>query len=331
MRTPGRNEPLFDPVSFARRGPGRRDRLAAADLQQIAHTVRRAPEVMVKVLPRGANDLGAVRRHADYIGRKGDLDIETDQGETLRERGVGATIIEDWDLELDAHRGRSELTALSRSPRLVHKLMFSMPPGAPPEKVLNAVRNFLREEFALKHRYALVLHTDEPHPHVHVLLKAVSEDGKRLHIKKPTLQEWRTGFAAHLRALGVAANATSRFVRGETLSRKSDPIYRAGLRGESTHLRDRAQAVASELATGRLRPEHAKAQLASSRDTVQRAWLSIGNVLLTQGEPDLASHVLRFAEQLPLPMTERERIAAELIVQGRQPANRTPKDPEKAR
>jgi Relaxase/Mobilisation nuclease domain len=331
MRIPGRNEPLFDPVSFARRGPARRDRLASADLQQIAHTVRRAPEVMVKVLPRGANDLAAVKRHADYIGRKGELEIETDQGETLRERGVGATIIEDWDLELDAHRGRSELTAVSRSPRLVHKLMFSMPPGTPPEKVMTAVRNFLREEFALKHRYVMVLHTDEPHPHVHVLLKAVSEDGMRLHIRKATLQEWRTGFAAHLRALGVDANATSRFVRGETSSRKSDPIFRAGLRGESTHIRDRALAVVNELATGQLRLEPAKAQLVSSRVTVRRAWLTIGNVLLRQGEPDLASHVLRFAEQLPLPMTEKERIAAELIAQSRHPPNRTPKDPEKAR
>jgi hypothetical protein len=29
----------------------------------------------------------------------------------------------------------------------VHKLMFSMPPGTPPQKVLEAVRNLCREEF----------------------------------------------------------------------------------------------------------------------------------------------------------------------------------------
>ena len=33
----------------------------------------------------------------------------------------------------------------------------------------------LRDEFGLTHRYAMALHTDEPHPHVHVLVKAVSE------------------------------------------------------------------------------------------------------------------------------------------------------------
>jgi hypothetical protein len=46
--------------------------------------------------------------------------------------------------------------------------MFSMPAGTPPGKVLAAVKNFAREEFALKHPYAMVLHTDEPHPHVHM-------------------------------------------------------------------------------------------------------------------------------------------------------------------
>jgi type IV secretory pathway VirD2 relaxase len=61
--------------------------------------------------------------------------------------------------------------------------MFSMPAGTPPQKVLTAVKNFAREEFGLKHRYAMVLHTDEPHPHVHLVVKAMSADGKRLNIR----------------------------------------------------------------------------------------------------------------------------------------------------
>ncbi len=47
--------------------------------------------------------------------------------------------------------------------------------GTPSGKVLAAVQNFCREEFALKHRYTMTLHTDEPHPHVHVVIKTVSE------------------------------------------------------------------------------------------------------------------------------------------------------------
>ncbi len=53
--------------------------------------------------------------------------------------------------------------------------MFSMPAGTPPQKMLEAVKNFAREEFALTHRYAMVLHTDEPNPHVHVVVRAVSD------------------------------------------------------------------------------------------------------------------------------------------------------------
>jgi len=38
------------------------------------------------------------------------------------------------------------------------------------------------------------------HPHVHVVVKALSEQGKRLSIKKPMLQNWRGKFAEQLRA-----------------------------------------------------------------------------------------------------------------------------------
>src|SRR5205814_2993332 len=131
--------------------------------------------------------------------------------------------------------------------KLVHKLMFSMPAGTAPEKVFAAVRDFAREEFALKHRYAMVLHTDEPHPHVHMVLKAVNEQGERLHIRKATLRDWRREFARHLRALGVAANATERAVRGNVHAPKVDGIYRAEQRGECRRTRARVYAVADEL------------------------------------------------------------------------------------
>src|SRR4029077_11458090 len=133
-------------------------------------------------------------------------------------------------------------------PKLGHKLMFSMPAGNPPLRVLAAGRNFSREEVGAKHRYAMVLHTDEPHPHVHMVVKALSEDGKRLNIRKATLREWRREFARHLREQGVAANATARAARGATRPHKLDGIHRAAMRSASTHWRSRTDAVAKELA-----------------------------------------------------------------------------------
>jgi len=103
-----------------------------------------------------------------------------------------------------------------RAPKLVHKLVFSMPAGTPADKVLLATQGFCREQLALKHRYVMALHTDEPHLHVHVVIKAISEQGERLNIRKATLRQWREEFATQLRRVGVAANATPRFVRGET-------------------------------------------------------------------------------------------------------------------
>jgi len=121
------------------------------------------------------------------------LELEKDDGERLQGRNAGEQLVDEWDLDLESDRRGVGLASTSQwSAKLVHKIMLSMPPGTPAKGVLEAARNFAREEFALKHRYALVLHTDEPHPHVHLVVKAVSEQGMRLNIKKSTLRHWRS-------------------------------------------------------------------------------------------------------------------------------------------
>jgi hypothetical protein len=185
--------------------------------------------------------------------------------------------------------------------------------GTNPKKVLAAARKFAQEKFALQHRYAMVLHTDQKHPHVHMLVKAMGEQGVRLNIKKATLREWRHDFARYLRELGVAANATDRVVRGQTVSQKKDGIYRASLRGDSTHIRKRVESVASELLKGNIVVEPGKARLVETRKEVERGWKAIGDALEQAGQHDLATHVRRFAGSLPPPQTENERIAADLL------------------
>jgi hypothetical protein len=307
-------ESLFDLFSYVRPGPGRRDRLSPAEIEQIARTVRRTPEVMVKVLPRGAQTAGAVRKHLDYIGRKGELELETDDGERLQGRDAGEELVEDWDLDLESDRRGVGLASAKRgSAKFVHKIILSMPPGTPPTGVLAAVRNFAREQFALKHRYTMVLHTDEPHPHVHLVVKAASEQGVRLNIRKATLREWRLEFARHLREQGIAANATERAVRGGSRTRKIDGIYRAAARGDSTHTRARIEAVASEILHGKLSAEPGKLRLTETRKEVERGWRAIGEVLLQQRQSDLAAHVKRFTDQMAPARTEKEQIAAQLF------------------
>jgi Relaxase/Mobilisation nuclease domain len=311
----GGGKPLLDISSYARRGPGRRDHLSHDEAELIERTARRTPEVMVKVLSRGGQDLKAIARHLGYLNRGGEVDIETDDGQRLSGKGVEKELLEDWDLDLEEHRRKVDLEAWSNRspPKLVHKLMFSMPAGTPPDKVLSAVKNFAREEFGLKHRYAMVLHTDEPHPHVHMVVKAVSEQGVRLHIRKATLRGWRGEFARHLRVLGIAANATDRGVRGERRSPKRDGIYRAEQRGESRHSQARAEAVAADLLKGNLRVEAGKKKLLETRSEVERGWWAVSDILVAEGRPELAAQVRRFSAQMPPPWTDREAIRAALV------------------
>jgi len=176
-------------------------------------------------------------------------------GDGVRAKGIDKLLVEDWDLDLEVHAGPSARPV--RGPRkpvkLVHNIIFSMPARTPPDKVLRAVRAFATEEFALKHRYAMVLHTDEPHPHVHMVVKAISERGVRLNIRKATLRNWRQRYATRLREQGVAANATERAVRGQVNAPMRSSSFRAMQRDASNRYYERAKTVRRELQTGSLK------------------------------------------------------------------------------
>jgi hypothetical protein len=317
--------PLLDLISHGRGGPKGSIYLSAGQIAAIDRTVRRVPEVMVKVLPKDSNNLRSVGRHLDYIGRYGKLELETDDGDRVQGKDAGQRLLEDWDLDLDEYREDTKLASVSgRAPKLVHKIMLSMPPGTPAKGVLEAARYFTREEFALKHRYALVLHTDEPHPHVHLVVKAMSEQGVRLNISPATLREWRRQFARHLRDQGIAANATERAVRGETRTHKLDGIYRATKRGDSTHTRARTEAVAAELLKGNLRVEPGKATLLVTRKEIERRWRATSDILTAQGHPELTAQVRRFLAAMPPPRTDKEGIAAGLLQRAHPPAIHDP-------
>lgn len=310
-----RHHPLLDIVSNGRTGPKGGIRLSPDQVAAIDRTVRRVPEVMVKVLPKDSNSLRSVSRHLNYIGRYGNLELETDDGERMQGKDAGERLLQDWDLDLEEHRKEARLSSVAgRSPKLAHKIMLSMPPGTAAKGVLEAARNFAREEFSLKHRYALVLHTDEPHPHVHLVVKAVSEQGERLTISPAKLREWRGAFARRLREQGIAANATDRAVRGQTKTHKLDGIYRATLRGNSTHTRERTESVAVELIKGALRIEPGKARIIETRETIERGWRATSDILAAQGQPQLAAGIHRFLAAMPPARTERELLAQALMV-----------------
>jgi hypothetical protein len=150
---------------------------------------------------------------------------------------------------------------------------------------------------------------------VHLVVKAVSEQGERLYIRKATLKAWREDFAHHLRELGVAANATPVQLRGRSQERMRDGIYRTLKRGQSTFLRRKAEWVANELLRGGLRAEPGKAKLLATRGRVVQDWSATAANLRDQGEPQLAGEVEGFVRRMPDVATRNERIAKGLLAQ----------------
>ena len=121
-------------------------------------------------------------------------------------------------------------------------------------------------------------------------VKAVSEQGIRLNISPATLREWRREFAGHLRDQGIAANATERAVRGEPRARKTDGIYRATKRGDSSPARKHCSRPARKSGAAGLPPPTSS----------------------LPGAPRTPAEVRHFLDQMPLPRTERQLIAREL-------------------
>ncbi|HZR01589.1 MAG TPA: relaxase/mobilization nuclease domain-containing protein [Burkholderiales bacterium] len=210
-----------------------------------------AAEVIVKI-SGGGRDAEGVQAHLKYIGRHGKLEIETDHGEVLQGKPAAQAIVADWALDYGRIPGEPhswikhdpQIDPRKKRPRQAFNIILSMPPGTPPDKVLEGARKFAREHFAYQHRYALALHTEAKdghgkHPHVHLVVKAEHEyGGPRLSPRKADLQLWREQFADYMSELGVAATATPRKDRGLIKTQKKDGIYRAMRRGRSGRDRD---------------------------------------------------------------------------------------------
>jgi hypothetical protein len=268
---------------------------------------------MVKVTG-GGTSAGAVAAHFGYISRHGELEIGTDEGERIPKHRQ-KEFLADWHLELvkGQYRPGGHDKQHARKVKLVHKIVLSMPAPTPPEKVLAAARSFAREKFGAQQRYALVLHTDQQHPHVHMVVKAESELGRRLHIDKEMLREWREDFARLMREQGIDANATPRVIRGRSKGTTRDPIYRAQRRGASSALRDQVDSVVKELKeTGTIRDTNRK-KLVETRRALVDVWIQTADILDRQGEISLAGDVRYFAKHLPPVLTNREQIASRIL------------------
>ncbi len=251
---------------------------AAAIRSRIEATVRRAPQVMVKVTG-GGRGMTSIAAHFRYISRGGRLDIEDDRGAVERGKEALREIEHQWRM------GGAGIDTVSPR-REAFNVMLSMPRGTDPLTVQWAAREFARIEFA-DHRYVMVLHDHQANPHVHLSVKAGSKHGKRLNPRKADLQRWRETFADRLRERGIDAEASRQITRGG--SRRTERLWqrKAGAQGRI----DRE-------------PEAARTtlKLTPSRRAVAKAWCEIAKALAASDNVEdrrLAKRVVDYARDLP--------------------------------
>ena len=203
---------LFYPANRIVRA--RTPKLSGAGIHERAHAirkriqaivVRRAPQVMVKVTG-GGRGMGAIAAHLRYISKGGRLPIEDDRGFEREGKEALRDLVEQWRV------GGSRIPEISER-REAFNIMLSMPAGTKAEIVRIAARDFAKAELA-NHRYAMVLHTHQANPHVHLSVRAEGRDGQRLNPRKEDLRRWRETFAERLRGWGIEAEASSQITRG---------------------------------------------------------------------------------------------------------------------
>lgn len=135
-------------------------------METLGWTTRGVPQTVVKITGR-IHGAGSVLGAFTYVARLGVADwealpLETSEGKLLARADEMQQLAREWQLhEMSDETRRKGATALA--------MVFSMPPGTEPAKVREAVRDFAEQDMANR-RWVMALHTDEAHPHVHLIV-----------------------------------------------------------------------------------------------------------------------------------------------------------------
>lgn len=311
------------PISYVWETPNRRPRRAEWDIPdpaapgrltpamraKLERIVRRAPEVMVKITGR-TKGVAHLKSHLAYITRNGELDAETEQGATLVGRSGLRDLQQRWEDDAGLDNKRRCDGSLSIN------IILSMPAGTDAVAVKDSARAFAIETFGYNHDYVFVQHLDNRHPHVHLTVRSLGHDGKRLNPRKADLQAWRERFAGELRLRGIAAEATPRRTRGRV---------RKAHRGAVLALRKRKimpdvdqlarKEVLSEVRGGKTAKHRWDEQIKSRQDAIRQRYLDYADELQRSrlaADHELARHVRQFVNDMPAVTTRRHELKNEL-------------------
>ena len=272
--------------------------------------VNYAPEVMVKIT---GNAKGAdhVQSHLDYISRNGKLELEDERGDVIHGKDEVRALAKDWSQDQGKRRNNTRDTT---------NIVMSMPAGTEPRDVKNAVRAFAKRQFGQNHQYVMALHTDTDSPHIHLTVKSLGYDGRRLNVKKGDPQKWRESFAAELERRGVEAEATPRATRG---------VIKKGVSQVVRHIREKGQTPQVDQAKVRevledfrdqragkpQRPRPWEDRIKERQTYVRKAWLTAAKDLNQSRDPEdqeLAKRIAAFVSSMPPMKTEWHELQEEV-------------------
>ena len=303
----------------ARRGtdtplaPGHRPSLSPETKARLARIVRRAPEVMVKITGR-SRGIVHLKSHLDYLTRNGRLEAETQDGQQVPDRAALRELHDDW-LMANALMERDRGVRVGPERAQSVGIILSMPAGAPPDRVQDAARAWARETFGDRHDWLMVRHDDRAHPHVHVTVRAVGSNSRRMVAGPADLQAWRERFAVELRRLGVAAEATPRHARGLVAKAERTVVREVRLRGlEPRAVREERRKAAGDAAAPPREPQGWEKAIQARQTSIRAAYLTHAEILDAGDESDrrLADDVRAFVAGMPVPLNRRQVLAAEL-------------------
>lgn len=271
-----------------------------ANLQRANRVASKAPEVMVKI-SGGAAAGNHVREHVNYTTRNGKLVATNEQGQKVEGKDAVAAVAARWSAG-DQGRGRGRATV---------NMVLSMPAGTNRDALERAASTFAARTFSGEREYLLVRHDDTKHPHCHLTLKAVGDDGRRLNPRKADLQAWRESFAECLREQGVTAEATPRRSRGVAKKGTRQAVLHASRAGRSRVVDAQQRAAKRDAAKATPAPDAPwEKAMKRTQGRVQQAWQDVA-AELTRVLPDaapLARHLATFGKGMAQAQTaQRER------------------------
>ena len=226
----------------------------------------RVPEVVVKITG-AAKVARGIKGALKYIGRDGEVALVTDRGSVHRGPDAADKAAGYLTAEAPLPPGAGRKGRPARRETL--NLALSMPAGVDPDGFRSGATEFAKAAFP-DNAWVLARHDDTKHVHAHLVVRVEGRDGSRLNPRKADLREWREGFAEALRMNGIAANATSRQMRGSPVRGQSQALHHIEQRAMASvesGVRPAPSTVYDRLRNGPDTPE----QKAAAREAVTAA------------------------------------------------------------